>query len=156
MLKRSTKILTVMVSLALVFQLVACGTLIHPERMGQTGGNIDVEIAILDGIGLLFFIIPGLIAYAVDFHNGTIYLPGTSTSSLDMPGIEDTKQVKFDPGHDAMATVERIIKEETGHDVELYRDRLEVSELRSIDDMMAHFAKVLPGTKYTRVALSIQ
>ncbi|HRX75648.1 MAG TPA: hypothetical protein P5341_16175, partial [Hyphomonas sp.] len=31
---------------------------------------------ILDGIGLLLFLIPGLIAFAVGFSNDTIYLPG--------------------------------------------------------------------------------
>ena len=36
-------------------------------------------MAVLDGIGLLFFIIPGVIAFAVDFSNGTIYLPGTAS-----------------------------------------------------------------------------
>ena len=36
-------------------------------------------MAVLDGIGLLFFILPGVIAFAVDFSNGTIYLPGTAS-----------------------------------------------------------------------------
>ncbi len=54
----------------LVLQLVSCGTLIHPERRGQTDGRIDPSIAILDGIGILFFIIPGLIAFAIDFSTG--------------------------------------------------------------------------------------
>ena len=45
---------------------------------GQTGGQIDKEAAILDGIGLLLFIIPGLIAYAVYFSTGAIYPPADS------------------------------------------------------------------------------
>ena len=55
--------------------LSGCGTLLYPERKGQTGGRIDPSVAILDGLGLLLFLIPGLIAFAVDFSNGTIYLP---------------------------------------------------------------------------------
>lgn len=61
---------------ALITQLAACGTILHPERKGQTGGRLDAGVVILDGIGLLFFLIPGVIAFAVDFSNGTIYLPG--------------------------------------------------------------------------------
>jgi hypothetical protein len=44
-------------------------------------------------IGLLFFIIPGVVAYAVDFSNGTIYLPPSHRSAVD---LEDLRQVRFD------------------------------------------------------------
>ncbi len=60
--------------------LASCGTILHPERKGQVDGRIDPSIAILNGIGLLLFLVPGVIAFAVDFSNGTIYLPGTQTS----------------------------------------------------------------------------
>ncbi|MDH3808256.1 MAG: hypothetical protein OES29_06465, partial [Desulfuromonadales bacterium] len=72
-------VLSLMVASTLVLQLAACGTILYPERKGQVSGKIDVGVAVLDGIGLLFFIIPGVIAYAVDFSNGTIYLPGTAS-----------------------------------------------------------------------------
>ena len=71
--------LSTFVMLSLVFQLAACGTLMYPERKGQKAGKIDPNVAILDGLGLLLFIIPGVIAFAVDFSNGTIYLPGTAS-----------------------------------------------------------------------------
>ena len=72
-------VLSLIVMTVLIFQLAACGTIMYPERKGQTSGKIDAGVAVLDGIGLLFFIIPGVIAYAVDFSNGTIYLPGTAS-----------------------------------------------------------------------------
>lgn len=50
-----------------------------PERQGQTSGKVDPNILLLDGIGLIFFIVPGLVAFVVDFATGAIYLP---------PGIE--------------------------------------------------------------------
>ena len=64
--------------LAILTNFAACGTILHPERKGQTGAGqqLDVSIVLLDGIGLIFFLVPGVIAYAVDFTNGTIYLPG--------------------------------------------------------------------------------
>ena len=57
------------------FQLVSCGTILYPERRGQKAGRLDVGVVLLDGLGLLFFLIPGVIAFAVDFATGTIYLP---------------------------------------------------------------------------------
>jgi len=81
MLRKLVKTFHVLVCAVLFVQLAGCGTLMYPERRGQRSGGIDVGVAVLDGIGLLFFLIPGIIAYAVDFSNGTIYLPGTSRSS---------------------------------------------------------------------------
>lgn len=66
---------------AMMFSVVGCGTLFYPERQGQTTGKIDPTVLILDGIGLFFFIIPGLVAFAVDFGTGTIYLPPETTDS---------------------------------------------------------------------------
>ena len=53
-----------------------CGTLFFAERQDQThSGKLDPNILILDGIGLVFFVIPGLVAYGIDFYSGAIYLP---------------------------------------------------------------------------------
>ncbi|MFA5389215.1 MAG: hypothetical protein WC312_05620 [Candidatus Omnitrophota bacterium] len=150
MVKKLLQTLYISVCAVLIFQMAGCGTLMYPERRGQRGGRIDVGVAVLDGIGLLFFIIPGIIAYAIDFSEGTIYLPGTNTGSLD---IKNIKQVKFDPKHYKAATIERIIKRETGYAVKLSRDNIEVYKLESLDDMMSRFAEVLPGIQNTRIAL---
>lgn len=64
-----------LLSATLVTQLSACGTIFYPERRGQLSGEIDAGVAILNGIGLLFYIVPGLIAFGVDFATGAIYLP---------------------------------------------------------------------------------
>ena len=152
MIKKLLQTLKVSVCIVLIAQLVGCGTLMYPERRGQRGGRIDAGVAVLDGIGLLFFIIPGIIAYAVDFSNGTIYLPGT-VGSLD---VKDIKQVKFDPKHYNAATIEKIIKIETGHAIKLSRNNIQVYKLKSLDDMMARFAEVLPGIQNTRIALNIK
>ena len=150
MIKKLVKTFYVLVCAVLIVQMAGCGTLMYPERRGQRGGRIDAGVAVLDGIGLLFFIIPGIIAYAVDFSNGTIYLPGTSRSSLD---IKDIKQVKFDPKHYNAATIEKIIKRETGYAIKLSRNNIQVYKLKSLDDMMARFAEVLPGIQNTRIVL---
>lgn len=43
-----------------IVTLSGCGTLFHPERKGQLSGNIDPVVAVANGVGLLFFIVPGL------------------------------------------------------------------------------------------------
>jgi hypothetical protein len=56
--------------------LSGCGSFIHSERIGQPHSNeIDWKIAALDGLGLLLFFIPGIVAFVVDFYTGAIYLP---------------------------------------------------------------------------------
>ena len=153
MAKCITKTLTVLICFVLILQLIGCGTIMHPERKGQTGGRIDPGVAVLVAIGLLFFIIPGVIAFAVDFSNGTIYLPGTASSSLDM---NDIKQVKFDPENTSLTDIERTIKEQTGYDVKLDRDNVRISRLRSTDDMMLRFAEALPEIRGARTVLSMK
>ena len=111
---------------ALGFQLAACGTIMYPERKGQTGGRIDPGVAVLDGLCLLLFIVPGVIAFMVDFDNGTIYLPGASRSSWDP---KDMRRVKFDPTRRSLASVEATVKTETGVDVRLDRPDVRVARL---------------------------
>ena len=57
-----------------------CGTLLHSERQDQPHSDkLDPNILILDGLGLLLFVVPGLVAFGVDFYTGAVYLP---------PGVE--------------------------------------------------------------------
>lgn len=93
---RPVRLTAAVVSIALVTQLTACGTLFYPERKGQTQGRLDPGIVALDGVGLLLFIIPGLIAFGVDFYHGTIYLPGGKSASLtpdELNSLQKNKQV---------------------------------------------------------------
>lgn len=53
-----------------------CGTMLHSERRGQPhSDDIDWRIVALDGLCLLLFFVPGVVAFAVDFYTGAIYLP---------------------------------------------------------------------------------
>lgn len=134
---RLATIFSPLITAALILQTAGCGTLMHPERKGQRGGDIDVGVAILDGIGLLFFIIPGVIAYAVDFSNGTIYLPPAHRAAVD-PG--DLRQIQFDP-RASRAEIEAIIEEEIGYPRKLVRAGVQVIELASTEEMMARFVE---------------
>lgn len=57
-----------------------CGTLIFSERQHEPHSEkLDPNILLLDGLGLLLFIVPGLVSFGIDFYTGAIYLP---------PGVE--------------------------------------------------------------------
>ena len=115
-----TKIMSIIVCSVFFLQIVGCGTIIYPERKGQKTGKIDTSIAILDGIGLLFFIIPGVIAFAVDFNNGSIYLPtGKSYTNLNKDEKDSLALVKIPSDKLDLYTVAQVIKEHTGQTIEL-------------------------------------
>ncbi len=139
----------VVVTSLLVFQLSGCGTLLYPERKGQTGGRLDVGVVILDAIGLLFFLIPGIVAFAVDFNHGTIYLPAKKA----VLSKADLKEIKFDPKHTSLAQIEQIIKDETGQTVKLTKGNVRISRLESKEEMMTQFAQSLPQSQDNRLAL---
>ena len=151
MIKILVNPLRIFICAALTMQLIGCGTLMHPERKGQRDGNIDAGIAILDGLGLLFGIIPGVIAFAVDFSNGTIYLP--SRGPVIIERVSQLRQIKFDPKHTSLASIERIIKDETGCEVRFDQDNIRLSKLKSLNDMVVQFAKALPTIQNERIAL---
>jgi len=73
--KLFVSLVCVIVSVVLITQLYGCGTILYPERRGQRTGTVDVGITVMDALWLLVFIIPGLVAFAVDFSTGAIYLP---------------------------------------------------------------------------------
>lgn len=120
---------------ALVLQ-TACGTILYPERRGQKGTRVDAGVAVLDGIGLLFFILPGVIAFAVDFGNGCIYY---SSSDKRADAGETLKKVQVDLGKGAHE-IERAIKEKTGASIQLNDPAMQVLELNSVQDLPARFA----------------
>jgi copper chaperone CopZ len=150
MRKRLLPVLYGLFCVVITIQLTGCGTLMYPERRGQKGGRIDVGVAVLDGVGLLFFLVPGIIAYAIDFSEGTIYLPGGSLSRLDVKNI---KQVKFDPKKVSLAGIEKIIKDETGYGVTFDQADIRITKLKSTDEMREQFAKVLSEQRDNRLSL---
>ncbi|MEX0700704.1 MAG: hypothetical protein WD069_01270 [Planctomycetales bacterium] len=109
-----------------------CGTVLHPERRGQPGGRLDWKIVALDAVGLLFFFVPGVIAFAVDFATGAIYLP----SRYPPPGEcgEATRgerparliAIRLPEDRLTPRDIERAVSRNTGRDV-----RLEPGEFRT-------------------------
>lgn len=96
-------------SLILIVALLpvaGCGYLIFNERVGQPDGKVDWGIFALDAVGLLFGIIPGVIAFAVDFSTGCIYLP-SSASYGQLPAGDSVLSARLEQpaGWELVATV---------------------------------------------------
>ena len=70
------KSLLLVVCMALGLQVTGCGTLLYPERRGNAGGYIDTGVAVMDGLWCFVFLVPGVVAFIVDFSNGAIYEDG--------------------------------------------------------------------------------
>ena len=112
-----------------------CGTIMYPERKGQPAGDIDWQVAGLNTLGLMFFFVPGVIAFAVDFNNGTIYLP------QDSYGASETKA---DDEHLALISIPTnrlskheigiIVSNHAGQEVKLASGQYETQPLDSIDN----------------------
>lgn len=159
---------------SLAFQTISCGTILHPERQGQRGGRLDPAIVALNGVGLLLFIVPGAIAFAVDFYNGTIYLPpdeyhypppgefrGQSPEEMELDGWQE---VRVDREIGSREELEAYLFEKTGREIELDPEVTRVSSLKSLPEPdrvqgnpfaaaneklgdWSRFLPVLPGSK---------
>ncbi|AEF54322.1 hypothetical protein Mar181_1275 [Marinomonas posidonica IVIA-Po-181] len=80
------------VTLLVASQLAACGTILYPERRGQSHGAIDPGVVALNAVGLILFFVPGVVAFGVDFVTGSIYLSGGRTASLSQDELNQFKQ----------------------------------------------------------------
>ncbi len=119
-MRLATRISCAVLSAALFSQLTACGTLFYPDRRGQIDGRVDPAIVAFDAIGLLFYIIPGLIAFGVDFATGAIYLPDAKYSVAP----EKLKDAVSEDGSVDKAKLKAILERETGRSLPLDDPRL--------------------------------
>lgn len=124
----------------LEFSITGCGTVMHPERKGQPAGPLDWEIVALDAIGLLFFFVPGVIAFAVDFNNGTIYLPTAEQPA--QAAAKGTGRRKLIPistprGPLTPAAIEAAVAKQSGLPVRLVPGAYRTKELETLDQFWA-------------------
>ena len=108
-------------AITLLSQVAACGTLFYPDRRGQIEGKIDPAIAIANAVGLLFYVIPGLIAFGVDFATGAIYLPPGKTAQI---APEKLQQAIGSDGKVDNSKLQAILESELGRGFPLNDPRL--------------------------------
>lgn len=148
---RASRRRTIASLLILVVSLhaMSCGTILHPERRGQPPGRLDPAIVLLDGLGLLLFFIPGVIAFAIDFSNGTIYLPPGGYSSYKPETTRgqsiDFVEVHVDPDELTPERLEEIIAEHTGKSVSIESSELQTRQLSRIDEFERAAAELAAG-----------
>lgn len=123
-----------LILVGLFLQSAGCGTILYPERKGQPAGQLDPKVVALDAVGLLLFFIPGVIAFAVDFNNGTIYLPPGSHASTksDKSGWAPVRMSSKSPTADA---IELAVLQKTGKFVYLKPGHYRATQLQSLDEL---------------------
>jgi hypothetical protein len=136
----SSKVVILTLVAAIALFSTSCGTLLYPERRGQPpGGPLDPGVVILDALGLLFFIIPGVVAFIIDFSNGTIYLPPPAYGYVPHQTLrrKDLEPVKLAKEEMTRERIEEIVSERAGRRVRLEPGQfraVELTDLEEVDD----------------------
>ena len=79
---------------SILFLISGCGAIFYPERKGNTT-NVDPKVAVFDGIGLIFFILPGVVAYAIDFGTGCIYLSKGGSKHAEIVPLDKVHNIDY-------------------------------------------------------------
>lgn len=119
-MRTRSRVIGGVLAVSLFTQLAACGTLFYPDRRGQIDGRIDPAVAVLNAVGLIFYLLPGLIAFGIDFATGAIYLPDDKYSMAP----EKLQQAIGADGVVDLAKLKAIIEAETGRSLPLDDPRL--------------------------------
>lgn len=144
-LSRSRRTLLRGVLAALGLVSAGCGTILHPDRRGQPAGRLDWGVVALDAVGLLFFFVPGVIAFAVDFSTGAIYLPPNRYGRHNGSSKERSlSRVNVPPEQLSVAHVERVVGDHAERSVRLRSGSFEARELDSMDEFWAVHDDVVP------------
>ena len=124
-----------------LIQTASCGYIIYPERKGQTTGQIDPGVAILDAILFIPGILPGVIAFAVDFVTGAIYLPGGGTDTHDTLGDKNQVEAARAAKRMDIRALETILSRNTGKEVHLKASDIHVLKVNDRDYIDRYFIR---------------
>ena len=158
--------------------LSGCGTLMYRERVHQPHSReIDWSVAAMNGLGLLFFFVPGVVAFAVDFYTGAIYLPPDQVDSNPVPSsapsptpaissttvhgqpmvattnssTPELRQLNVDRQELSLERIESIVSDHTSTPIDLRSADVRASQLehldRFADHQMRHEQDATFGTK---------
>ena len=132
-MRSPSRVLTALLASSLLAQLAGCGTLFYPERRGQLNGQIDPAVAALNAVGILFYVVPGLIAFAIDFATGAIYLPEGRYSVAP----ERLRDAIGADGRIDRAQLRAILQEQLARDLPLDDPRL-IQQAGGIEQLAAY------------------
>jgi hypothetical protein len=119
--------------------VAGCGTILYPERRYQPHGDVDLKVVAIDTLGLLLFFIPGVIAFAVDFTTGAIYLPPNPPVAVDGPPAKDQPfvSVQLPKKELTQQRLEQVATRHAGRDVRLVAGEYDTAPLAKLDDFWA-------------------
>ena len=140
---RFVQIVCVVVSLGIIVQLTGCGYFLYPERRGQRPyGRIDPAIVVLDALGLFLFIVPGVIAFAVDITNGTLYRPGGYPHSSVPIEKAHLKVIRVNPNKLNKKRIKEIVKNHRGVPILFDQKNLEIYKLDRSENIEARLVEL--------------
>ena len=124
--------------------VAGCGTILHPERRNQPpGGGLDWGIVAMDAVGLLLFFIPGVIAFAVDFSTGAIYLPPDGYGDARRPANDEPLvEVQVPPKELTPQRLEQVASMHAGRDVRLVRGEFLTAPLAKLAEFWPTWEKL--------------
>jgi hypothetical protein len=143
-MKLTRRTLTAGLTAATASMLTSCGTIIYPERRNvkEHSGQLDFIVVGMDGVGLLFFLIPGIIAFVVDFGTGAIYLPKDYKKGKRERTIFDEIDEQVDVSRPftvrvsrpfTVRDVEQLIASHTGRSIQLTREMIRTTPIEHLD-----------------------
>ena len=113
--------------------LSGCGLLLYPERRGQPLGRLDWTVVALDTIGLCFFFVPGLIAFAVDFATGTLFLPEGGVAANTAGEHPALVRLSIPPDQLSLQAIEKAVSDYTHQPIRLQDGQYEIHTLEDIE-----------------------
>lgn len=133
----------------IVSQLAACGTLIYPERQGQNSGKLDIGVVALDALGLLFWFVPGVIAFGVDFITGAIYLPGGTVAQLSE---DDMNKMKLPDGQLDQEALKGWLVEHNYLDAKQVQDQKFITQVYQTPDALKRAVNMASTERYAALS----
>jgi hypothetical protein len=131
-----------------------CGTLMYPERRGQSRtGKIDWTVAGMDAIGLVLFLVPGVIAFAIDYHNGSLFLPEGSAST---GGKRTLRTVKLTSLHPSREEIAAVLSSETGKPLALDEGSYVTRKMESLDEFWSTEQALIAEYRSGKIVLRCQ
>lgn len=87
----------------------SCGTIFKSNQAGKMHSKkLDISIVLLDAIGLVLLLVPGIVAFTIDYLNGTLFLPYGATAKLDNTSPEYIQKVLA--SHGIKVSIEQLEK----------------------------------------------
>ncbi|MBM6550428.1 hypothetical protein [Marinomonas ostreistagni] len=135
----------VVVGSLIASQLAACGTLIYPERQGQTGGKLDLGVVALDALGLLLWFVPGVVAFGVDFVTGAIYLPGGTVAQMS---DEDMQKMTLPDGRLDQEAMKTWLVDNEYLDAKQVQDQQFMTQVYQTPEALQRAVNISSTTRY--------